>query len=68
VAARPPSSSTCGPAGLVDELHVVVVPVLLGSGERLFDTLGGGPARLECVEFVSSPTVAHVRFTRAPQG
>ena len=27
-------------AGLLDELHVVVVPVLLGGGERLFDNLG----------------------------
>jgi dihydrofolate reductase len=56
-------------AGLIDELHVVVVPVLLGCGERLFDALGGGPAGLECVQFVSSPTVAHVRFARAdPEG
>jgi dihydrofolate reductase len=54
-------------AGLVDELHVALVPVLLGDGERLFD--GEGPAGLECAEFVHSPTVTHVRFTRgAPRG
>jgi dihydrofolate reductase len=51
-------------AGLVDELHVVVVPVLLGAGERLFAGLDGGTGGLECVEFVSSPAVAHVRFAR----
>ena len=52
-------------AGLVDELHVVVVPILLGSGERLFDHLDGGPHGYRCVEFVSSASVAHVRFARA---
>jgi dihydrofolate reductase len=50
---------------LVDELHLVVVPVLLGRGERLFDDLDGGPHGYECVEFVSSPSVAHVRLVRA---
>jgi len=51
-------------AGLVDEMHVAIVPVLLGSGERLFDNLEGGAARYECVEFVSSPAVAHMRIER----
>ena len=51
-------------AGLIDEMHVAIVPVLLGGGERLFDHLDGGPA-YECVEFVSSPAVAHVRLARA---
>jgi dihydrofolate reductase len=53
-------------AGLVDDLHIVVVPVLLGRGERLFDHLEGspkwGPDQYECVEFVTSPAVAHLRF------
>jgi dihydrofolate reductase len=49
-------------AGLVDELHVAIVPVLLGRGERLFDNLDGGPEGYECIEFVSSRSVAHVRF------
>ena len=52
-------------AGLVDEMHLVVVPILLGGGERLFDHLDGGPHGYQCVEFVSSPSVAHVRFARA---
>lgn len=50
--------------GLVDELHLALVPVLLGSGERLFDRLDGGPEGYECVELVSSPSVTHVRFTK----
>jgi dihydrofolate reductase len=52
-------------AGLVDHLHIVVVPILLGRGVRLWDGLEG----LEkgyVVESVSSPSgVTHVTFTRA---
>lgn len=54
-------------AGLIDDLHLAIVPILLGSGERLFDHLEGGPDGYECVEFVSSPSVAHVRFSRKPR-
>lgn len=53
-------------AGLVDELHLAIVPILLGSGERLFDHLAGGPQGYRCDELVSSPSVAHVRLVRAP--
>jgi dihydrofolate reductase len=49
-------------AGLLDELHVAVVPVLLGAGERLFDGLGPALARWQCVEFTPSPAAAHVRL------
>jgi dihydrofolate reductase len=52
-------------AGLIDELHVAIVPILLGRGERLFDNLDGGPDGYECVELVSSPSVTHVRLSRA---
>jgi dihydrofolate reductase len=51
-------------AGLIDELHVAIVPILLGDGERLFANLGGGPEGYECVEFAHSPAVTHVRFAR----
>jgi dihydrofolate reductase len=51
-------------AGLIDDMHLVIVPVLLGGGARLFDNLGGGPAGYECLELVSSPSVAHVRLAR----
>jgi dihydrofolate reductase len=51
-------------SGLVDEMHVAIVPVLLGSGERLFDHLDGGPAGFS-VEFAASPAVLHVRMARA---
>ncbi|MFD2090158.1 dihydrofolate reductase family protein [Blastococcus deserti] len=51
-------------AGLLDELHVAVVPVLLGSGERLFGDLGAAPDDWRCVEFAPSASVAHVRLRR----
>jgi dihydrofolate reductase len=51
-------------AGLLDEMHVAVVPVLLGSGERLFDNLDGSDQNYECVELVGSSGVAHARFAR----
>ena len=50
-------------AGLVDELHVAVVPLLLGGGERLFAHLEGAPP-LECAEVLSSPAAAHIRMVR----
>jgi dihydrofolate reductase len=54
-------------AGLIDEMHLAIVPVLLGSGERLFDNVQGGPDGYQCVEFVASPSVAHVRLSRTPR-
>jgi dihydrofolate reductase len=51
-------------ARLVDEIGLAIVPVLLGSGERLFDHLDGGPAGYRCIELVSSPAVVHVRLVR----
>jgi dihydrofolate reductase len=50
-------------AGLVDELHVAVVPVLLGSGERLLGDLDDAPP-LTCTEYEASPTVVHYRLVR----
>lgn len=51
-------------AGLVDYMHVVQVPILLGRGERLWDGLEGLEQQYE-VESVSSPSgVTHLTFTR----
>jgi dihydrofolate reductase len=52
-------------AGLVDHMHVVVVPILLGRGVRLWDGLEGVEKDYR-VESISSPSgVTHVTFTRA---
>ncbi|NMN95731.1 dihydrofolate reductase family protein [Antrihabitans stalactiti] len=50
-------------AGLIDELHFVVVPVLLGSGERLLDNVGDALKAYDC-ELQSSDAATHYRFTR----
>jgi dihydrofolate reductase len=47
-------------AGKLDELYLHIVPVLLGSGERLLE--GAGNPALEPVEVVASPAVTHVRY------
>ena len=51
-------------AGLVDELHLAVVPILLGDGERLLDDLGASADAYECTELVCSSAVSHVVLTR----
>lgn len=51
-------------AGLVDHLHVVVVPILLGRGVRLWDGLEGFEEGY-AVEVVSAPSgVTHITFSR----
>lgn len=52
----------CLALGLVDEIHVDVVPYLLGSGVRLFDNFGGIPIELESIRVVSTPGVTHLSF------
>ncbi|GLW06849.1 hypothetical protein Misp01_19790 [Microtetraspora sp. NBRC 13810] len=54
-------------AGLVDELHIHVSPVLLGDGTRLFGRTGLGHVWLGHVwlgpaEVVASPEVTHLRY------
>lgn len=52
-------------AGLIDEMHLAIVPVLLGDGERLFGGVGPDlPSGYECVEFAFSEAVAHARIAR----
>ncbi len=51
-------------AQLVDDLHLVVVPVLLGTGERLFENVGVDFNDYACVEHVSSSTVTHVHLSK----
>ena len=52
----------CIRAGLLDEIHVDLVPVLLGDGVSLFDRLGTGPISLERTELVEAPGVTHLTF------
>jgi dihydrofolate reductase len=51
-------------AELIDELLLNVVPVVLGSGTRLFENLADAEVDLEQVEVVEAPGVAHLRYRR----
>jgi dihydrofolate reductase len=50
-------------AGLVDEMQLHQVPMLLGGGERLFDTVDDLHG-LVLVETIATPNVLHLRFAR----
>jgi dihydrofolate reductase len=52
----------CIRAGLLDEIHVDVVPVLLGDGVRLFDHLGTEPIELENTRMIEGAGVTHLTF------
>jgi dihydrofolate reductase len=49
-------------AGLVDEISIHLVPVLFGSGTRMFENLGGEHIRLETAGVIETPEAAHLRF------
>jgi dihydrofolate reductase len=50
-------------AGLVDEIHIQLAPVLLGAGIRLFEHLEAAPIRLERTRVIESRHATHLRFT-----
>ena len=49
-------------AGLIDELDIQLVPVLLGSGTRLFDRIGDEAIELEQLDAAQTPSVTHLRY------
>lgn len=51
-------------AGLVDRLHVAIVPILLGSGIRLWDDLRGLEQGYDVVSEVAESGVIHLTFRR----
>jgi dihydrofolate reductase len=52
----------CIRAGLLDEIHIDLVPVLLGDGIRLFDHLGTEPIELESTRVIEGAGVTHLTF------
>jgi dihydrofolate reductase len=52
----------CLNAGLMDEIHIDLAPILLGSGVRLFDNLETGPLELERIRVVEAPGVTHLGY------
>jgi len=53
----------CLNAGLMDEIHIDVVPLLLGNGVRLFDHLNIEPIELESIRVIEAPGVTHLGFS-----
>lgn len=51
-------------AGLIDELHIAISPVLLGQGERLFEGVDLRARGYECVRVAPSEKATHVVLRR----
>lgn len=49
---------------LIDEMHIVISPVLLGSGERLFEGLDLPALGYACTQHVATPRATHVVLGR----
>jgi dihydrofolate reductase len=49
-------------AGLLDELHIHVAPILLGGGVSLFGELGTDAPPLKLTKVVESPFVTHLSY------
>jgi dihydrofolate reductase len=52
----------CISAGLLDVIHVDLVPLLLGGGVRLFEHLGNTPIELESTQVIEGTGVTHLTF------
>jgi dihydrofolate reductase len=50
--------------GLIDELHIAMVPWLLGEGEKLFEGLRDLPKQYECARFESTSRTIHLLLKR----
>lgn len=56
------TTQQCLEAGLLDEIHLDLVPVLLGDGIRLFEHLSKVPVELECISVTNAPGVTHLTY------
>jgi dihydrofolate reductase len=51
-------------AGLIDEMHLAISPILLGSGEPLLAAIDAPKLGYECTEHVPTPNAMHVVLTK----
>ena len=51
-------------AGLIDEMHLAISPVLLGSGEHLLAGIDAPKLGYQCTEHVPTASATHVILTR----
>lgn len=49
-------------AGLLDEMHVSLVPLLLGGGVRLFEDFGSEPVKMEITRVINDPDVTQITY------
>ena len=49
-------------ARLFDELHIGIVPILLGSGLRFFDNVSIGDVQLEKMDILESPSRIDIKY------
>jgi len=49
-------------AKLIDELHIHLVPILLGGGSRLFECTGPSIIELEKIKSIESTGATHIQF------
>lgn len=52
-------------AGLIDDMHLAISPVLLGSGEHLFGGIDLPKLGFQCTEHVPTPNATHVILARS---
>ena len=52
----------CLKAGLLDEITLNLIPVLLGSGVRLFEQFGDTPLQLEQLNVIEADGVTHLTY------
>jgi dihydrofolate reductase len=51
-------------AGLIDEMHIAVAPVLLGAGENLLASVDARSLGYSCTTHVPTPAATHIVLTR----
>jgi dihydrofolate reductase len=51
-------------AGLVDEMHIAISPIILGSGEHLLAAIDAPKLGYECTEHVTASNATHVVLTK----
>jgi dihydrofolate reductase len=54
-------------AGLIDEMHLALAPVLLGAGENLWHGLDAAALGYACTDYVAGENAAHVTVSRTQE-
>ena len=54
-------------AGLIDEMHLAIAPVLLGAGEHLLAGINAPRLGYECAEHVATPNATHIVIAKRRQ-